>query len=74
MLWAYLKISLSLVIPFSTVAYARQVRHEADCRSLLQIMRQPLNYDLHAAHPLEAIRQDRADFQHIHELLQDLRN
>jgi hypothetical protein len=74
MLWAYLKIILSLAIPLCTIGYAREVQRAQDVQILERTMQQPLNFQRSFSHPSEALRQSRAEIQYIQRLIADLDN
>jgi hypothetical protein len=72
MLWAYLKITLSLAIPLSTLIYAREIRHERDYLCLESILQRSISVQWSIDHPREALMRHRAERQDIRCLLEDL--
>ena len=72
MFWPYLKITLSLTIPFCTIAYANQLRLQNDCARIRSAVEQPSNIQWSLDHPREALQQKRAEAQYLRRLLQDL--
>jgi hypothetical protein len=72
MLWAYLKIILSVAIPLCTIGYAREVQRAQDVRAIERTMQQPLSFQLSFSHPSETLRRDRAEIQYIRRLIADL--
>jgi len=72
MLWAYLKIVLSLAIPLCTIAYARELQRARDVQAIERTVQQPLSFQRSFAHPSEALRRDRAEIQYIQRLITDL--
>jgi len=72
MFWVHLKIILALTIPFSTIAYAREVRHENDRRQIQSTLQRRIDIQWTCGHPQDALKQDRAELQSLNRLLQDL--
>ena len=72
MLWASLKLALALTIPVSTIAYARELRIQSDCRRIEQIVHSPGNLQLTLANRQQALEQNRDEMRHISALLDDL--
>ncbi len=72
MLWAHLKIVLSLATPLCTIAYARELQHSRDVQAIERTMQQPLNFQYSFSHPSQALRRDRTEIQYIHGLIADL--
>ena len=72
MLWVSVKIALALTIPFSTIAYASELRRQGDCQQIEQIVQSPGNLEWSLAHRREALERDRAEVRRLIALLQDL--
>jgi len=72
MLWAYLKISLSLAIPISTLLYARQLRIEHDMQAIKWDVQHPPTSQWAVLHPREALQADRAEQRYLRSLIQDM--
>jgi hypothetical protein len=72
MLWAYLKIVLSLATPLCAIAYAHELQRAQDVQAVERIMQQPLSLQSSFSHPSETLRRDRAEIQYIQRLIADL--
>ena len=72
MLWASIKIALALTIPVSTIAYARELRHQSDRERIEQIVRSPGNIQWDLAHRDELLRKNREEARRLYALLEDL--
>jgi hypothetical protein len=72
MLWAYLKIVLSLATPLCAIAYARELQRAQDVQAIERTLQQPLSFQRSFSHPDEALRRDRAEIQYIQGLIADL--
>jgi hypothetical protein len=70
--WAFLKITLALAIPLSTVAYATQLRHQHDCQRIQSIVQKPGDLTWSLAHPREFLQRNRAEMRSLRPLLKDL--
>jgi hypothetical protein len=72
MLWAYLKISLAIAIPLSTLVYAREIRIERDVQAVKWDVQHPPTTQWAAAHPREALQADRAEQKYLRQLIADM--
>jgi hypothetical protein len=72
MLWAYLKISLSLAIPISTLVYARQQRIEHDMQAIKWDVQHPPSSQWAVAHPREALQSHLAEQAYLRRLIADM--
>jgi hypothetical protein len=72
MLWAHVKITLALLIPFTAFVYARYLHFEDDCRRIEHIVHSSSDLDWWLAHPREAQERSRAERQYLSGLLKDL--
>ena len=72
MVWANLKITLALLIPFAAFFYARYLHFEDDCQRIERIVRSPSNLDWCLSHPREARQRSHAEYEYLDGLLKDL--
>lgn len=70
--WAFLKITLALAIPLSTVAYATQLRHHNDCQRIQSIVQKPCDITWSLSHPRELLQRNRAEIRALRPLIHDL--
>jgi hypothetical protein len=72
MLWAHIKTIVVLTIPLCTVAYAHQLRFDADCDRIQCIVKQPTDIQWSLAHRREVLERGRTEAQSLDRLLEDL--
>jgi hypothetical protein len=71
-LFGYLKIALSLVVPFAPLLYAKQARLERDRQAILWEVQHPPDLQWVIEHPQQALQTDRMEAQYLRELIWDL--
>ena len=72
MLWAYFKITLSVTIVLSTIAYARQRRIDDDCRQIRSVTLRPVEAPRDPAQRGESLSRYRAERGYLHRLFEDM--
>jgi len=72
MLWSYLKISLSVIIPIAVGGYARQLRHQQDVRAVWFVVQQSADLQWELTHPQESLQRNQAEAKYIRRLVADL--
>jgi hypothetical protein len=72
MFWAYVKITLALLIPVGAFAYARYHHFEDNCQRIERIVHSSSDVDWCLSHPRETRERGRAECQYLNALLKDL--
>jgi D-serine deaminase-like pyridoxal phosphate-dependent protein len=72
LLFGYVKIAVSFVVPIAVLLYAKQVRHERDRQAILWEVQHPPDLHWVMEHPQQSRQTDRMEAQYLRELIWDL--
>jgi hypothetical protein len=72
MLWAYLKIGVTLAIPISAAIYARQLRRERDIQALIWVVQHSPSLQWAIDHPREAAHRNVEEARYIRFLMREI--
>jgi hypothetical protein len=71
-LWAGVKTTLAISIPFCAIAYAREVQLEGECHRIQAILERPTDIEWALSHRQELVERNRAEARDIEPMLRDL--